>query len=40
MDKMAKQMRKDWKGVLGTNFIRSADGNVTIDPKVATTGYT
>ena len=33
MFKMAKQMRKDQKDVLGTNFIRSVDGDVAVDPK-------
>ena len=33
MFKMAKQMRKDRKNVLGTTFVRGADGNVAIDPK-------
>ena len=32
MFKMAKQMRKDRKDVLGSNFIRSADGIVATDP--------
>ena len=32
MFKMAKQMRMDRKDVLGSNFIRSADGNVATDP--------
>lgn len=32
MFKMAKQMRKDRKDVLGTNFIRGANGNVATDP--------
>ena len=26
-------MRKNWKGALGVNSIRSADGNVANDPK-------
>ena len=32
MFKISKQTRKDRKDVLRTNFIRRADGNVTIDP--------
>ena len=32
MFKMAKQMRKDQKDVLGSNFIRGADGAIEVDP--------